>query len=199
MTATPHWRNSLLEGAVHVVLRLAIDNHMVDADDADAEQLRWLHDVGWLALSLTDVTRTEWAAASADKRAELEVLAERYSEWLRPSVVGHSRPNSSVLGTSDDLQLLERMHELIRGRPWPQGRPQDVRDTMNIATSIRYALVGFVTRDEDLLAAAAQIQEAFNGFLILTPNGALAIAKRQIAKDEELERRRARDGRESPA
>jgi hypothetical protein len=52
-----------------------------------------------------------------------------------------------------------------------------LRDAMHIATTIAYGHAGFVTSERKLLRCRDEIRAAFDGFLILSPSEALAVAE----------------------
>jgi hypothetical protein len=169
-------------------LTFAIDNHIVDGTTPAEIELRRVHTEGWIELVLTDVTRTEWLAANPDKRQQLEDLALGYAEYHGPVVLGHSRLGSTVLGSAEDRERLERVFAaLVPGTDFKSARTQDVRDAMNVATAIRYGTNGFITRDgigkdRGILHGAYAIRAAFDDFSILSPEQALAFVDRMMRR-----------------
>jgi predicted nucleic acid-binding protein len=169
-------------------LKFIIDSHIVTDYTPTEMRLKQLHREGWIDLELTDVTRTEWQAATPEKRQRLEELGAAFSEYHGPAVLEHSIPGRSVRGSPEDQQRLERVFEIL----FPQygyweaaaddHRKQDFRDAMNIATAIRYAVDGFVTRDRDLLRKGDLIKAAFNDFRVLSPPQAISITERAIRR-----------------
>jgi Transposase domain (DUF772) len=166
-------------------LVLIIDNHIVNGRTEAEQQLKVLHESGWIDLILTDVTRTEWLDAEPSRRAALLELSVSYAEYYGPMVLGDSRVEASVLGSKEDRERLRRVFQLpFPGARIDVARKQNRRDAMNIATAIRYGANGFVTRDEKLLQAdkVQAIRNAFNDFLVMSPDRAYIIAERQVSR-----------------
>jgi hypothetical protein len=164
-------------------LRFIIDGHVVTDSTAEALVLKQLHIDGWIDLELTDVTRTEWLTAQPEKLQELEDLGLNYIEYYGPQVLGHSRLGSSVLGSPEDEERLKRVFSILfPGTDFETARKQHIRDAMNVATAIRYAVNGFVTCERRLLNKREIIRATFNDFAILSPGRAAEIAKRMVAR-----------------
>jgi hypothetical protein len=175
----PRWEN-------RTGLVFAIDNNIVNGETPAELDLKRLHTDGWIQLVLTDVTRTEWLADNPQHRQRLEELAIGYGEYWGPLTLGHSRPGSAVLGSSEDQERLEAVFAALFPRAdFRTARKQHVRDAMNVATAIRYGVNGFITRDgsgkkRGVLDGADAIKAAFNDFSILSPERALAFVERTI-------------------
>jgi hypothetical protein len=164
-------------------LVFAIDNHIVDGQTAAEIELKRLHTDGWIELILTDVTKTEWLEAKPERQQLLVELAVDYAEYFGPLVLGHSRLGSSVLGSEEDGDRLRRVFGIIfPTRIYEEARQQDLRDAMNVATAIRYAVNGFVTRDQVVLGSRDAIRAAFDNFTIFSPEGAVAFANRMVLR-----------------
>jgi hypothetical protein len=167
-------------------LVFAIDNNIVNGETPAELELKRLNKDGWIQLVLTDVTRTEWLADNPQHRQRLEELAIDYAEYWGPLTLGHSRPGSAVLGSSEDQERLEAVFAALFPRAdFRTARKQHVRDAMNVATAIRYGVNGFITRDgsgkkRGILDGADAIKAAFNDFSILSPERALAFVERTM-------------------
>lgn len=55
---------------------------------------------------------------------------------------------------------------------------------MDVATTIRYAKTGFITREKRLLKSAERVRQAFGGSVIFSPEGALQFVRRMKARYE---------------
>ena len=166
-------------------LTFVVDNHIVDSEITEAVELRRLDEQGWTDLILTDVTKTEWHDADPDLQAALLDRAVDYGEILGPMVLGHSRWGSSVWGSAADEDRLQRVFSILfPGADMATARKQHIRDAMNVATAIRYGSNCFVTNDGRLLNKRDAIKAAFNGFLVASPEAALAFAQRMIKRYE---------------
>jgi hypothetical protein len=143
------------------------------------ERLMEMHRLGLIMLARTDVAHTEALEASADVRSRLQAQSSELSEYFGPLVLDHSRLVSSVLGSEEDQFLLETVFcTLFPARTWATGNPHDQRDAMHVAWAIRYAFDGIITGDDELLRRKAAVREKYNGFAILSPDDALAMAQR---------------------
>lgn len=172
-------------------LVFAIDNHIVTDDMPAGKELKRLHEDGWIELVLTDVTRTEWLSAKPERQQILLELGIQYAEYYGPLVLGHSRLGSAVLGSPQDRERLAIVFRILfPGAIFESARKQHVRDAMNVATAIRYGVIGFVTRERALLDKQDAIKAAFNDFAILSPEQALAFANRMIERWRTREARR---------
>lgn len=166
-------------------LVLIIDNHIVDGMTDGERQLKAFHGDGWIDLILTDVTKTEWLDTEPSRRATLVELSVNYAEYYGPMVLGDSRIEASVIGSSQDDDRLRKVFDLLfPGTTMEVTRKQNRRDAMNIATAIRYGAHGFVTRDKKLLQVAKvrAIGDAFNSFLVMSPDRACVIVRRQVSR-----------------
>jgi hypothetical protein len=166
-------------------IRFIIDTHLIDDPSREMAELREVRRGGWMQLFVSDIPATELSDAPIGRRDKLLEYAGDYSEYLGPLVVGHSRLDHSVLGSEDDEERLHQVFScLFPGGDWFSARRQDVRDAMNVATAIRYAMTGFLTKDKRLLRAGHRIRQAFNGFPILDPSDALAFVRRLQRRHE---------------
>lgn len=159
-------------------IRWAIDTNIIDDTSSAVADLMKLRDHGWISLQVTDTVGTEIAGTLVDPLPQVEMLPEAFG----PMVLGHSRLGSAVLGTAEDSQRLDRVLAIVHSSARrPTARRQHIRDAMHIATAIRYAMNGFITRDKQLTrpSAKAEVKIEFNGFDLLTPEEALRIATAQ--------------------
>lgn len=163
--------------------QFVIDSHVVDDASPEVVALRQYHRDGWINLTKTDVPDTEFLGAPPQKRDRLLQLSGEYVEHLGPLVLGHSRLDHAVAGSwKDEAHLRDVFDLLFPGRTWEAARRQDIRDAMNVATSIRYGADGFITNDKALLKAGERIRIAFNGFTISPPTQALAFVERLLVR-----------------
>jgi hypothetical protein len=159
-------------------LRWALDTNIIDdSSEATAGLIELLTD-GWIALQTTDTVGTEIAGTKIACLPEFEQLPEAFG----PLTFGHSRWGSSVLGTPEDSDRIDRVLTIVH--PTAERattRKQHLRDALHISTAIRYAMDGFITRDQRLTSpsARAAVKREFNGFDLLTPEAALDMASRR--------------------
>ena len=107
-------------------------------------------------------------------------------ELFGPLVADHSRVGHSVFGSEEDIERFERVKSIVQVRSGSNRNFQhDARDSIHIATSIRYGYDGFLTSDERLISRDAQFTYEFN-FRILKIDAAIAQVNRLI---EDVERR----------
>jgi len=159
-------------------LTLYIDTNVVDATDPPSVFLRQLGDVGWIYLERTDTMDTELLAAPADKLPALLTASAQYPEAMGPMVWDHSRWGHAVWGSPEDAARLARVDLILHGRSTAADtKPNNWRDTMHLATAIKYAAYGFVTCDKRILNKAPKITDAFADFRLLSPVGALALTR----------------------
>jgi hypothetical protein len=96
----------------------------------------------------------------------------------------------SVLGSDVDDARIDAVLRILRPNALRStATKNDLRDAMHVATAIRYGASHFVTSDKNILRRKAKLREAFDWFTVLTPTDAVALVRRFIAKDEELQRR----------
>lgn len=160
-------------------LSFVLDTHLIDDPAAAMENLRQMHNAGWLDLTRTDVMDTELSTANADHRAVLLSLSGNLIEHLGPAVPDHSRLGSAVIGSQIDSDRVDSVFStLFPGADRATARRQHVCDAMNVATAIRYGATGLLTRERRLLNKSATIRQRFNGFFLNTPERALEVALR---------------------
>jgi hypothetical protein len=149
-------------------------NVLTEASEAMAS-LRRARAEGWVRLQRTDVMDTELIGAPEEKRGALIAESATYVESLGPWVGGHSRGGQMVGGTEVDETRFSRVFAILKpgiGTP-AMGRANDVRDAMHVATAIRYASNGFITRDSNILRHGPELAALTpSSFLVLTPEGA---------------------------
>jgi hypothetical protein len=165
-------------------IRFYFDTNFVTDESEAAESLRLMHEDGWINLWRTDTVDTELQGAKDEKRDGLLAASAPYVESMGPLVLDNSRWDGAVWGNDEDAERIDSVFRIL----FPDSDRDDhstgrarrkLRDAMHVATSIRYAGSGLVTRDdEDLLSKSAEIAAEFNGFRIMTPEVALAFAER---------------------
>jgi hypothetical protein len=157
-------------------------NFLTDSSPA-AELLRRARREGWVRLQVTDTVGVELPATGGGVPAartasgltpdELHALAREYTESYGPLVLGHSRLGSSVLGSKDDADRIAEVFAILKPKAeWSKTRNNHVRDALHLATAIRYAGDGFITRDQNVRKRADHIAGRFRDFAVLTPEDA---------------------------
>lgn len=155
---------------------------MVDERDIAMDALRQCHENGWIDLARTDTMDTELLKAEEHKQSELLAESCKYVEVLGPLVMDQSRLNHSVRGSSQDEDRIDTVFSvLFPGADRNATTPNNMRDAMHVATAIRYAYTGFVTRERRLLNKAAAVRAKFDSFLMVDPEAAVEIVRRRIA------------------
>lgn len=170
-------------------LRFYFDNNFVGDRSNACEELRGLDRSGWIDLARSDTVDTELADTKDPERRE-QLLAESAAYWesFGPLVLDHSRLGSTVVGSADDHDRLDHVYRILfpgsdRHSAATGRARRKLRDAMHVATAIRYGGMLFVTRDErDLVSKSDAIAAAFNGFTIMLPETALALAQRMKAR-----------------
>lgn len=163
-------------------LTLYIDTNVLDASDAASAFLRQLDNTGWIHLQRTDTMDTELAAAPADKLPALLNASAAYPEAAGPIVLDQSGRDNLVWVTPDDEARLVRVDLILHGKITAKdARSNNWRDTMHVATAIKYAAFGFVTHDRRILSKAERIADEFSDFRLVSPTGALALARPRLA------------------
>ena len=73
-------------------------------------------------------------------------------EYLSGFVLDHSRLDSAVLGSAQDVGLMERLRAVLFPgvKNWSKVRDNHVRDVMHVHTAVRYATTPFVTGEKHL-------------------------------------------------
>lgn len=165
------------------------DNNIVGDRTTATEELRALDRDGWIDLARSDTVDTELSdTKDPARRDELLNESSAYFESLGPLVLDHSRLGFAVLGNDDDEDRLDRVYRILfpdsdRHHAGTGRARRKIRDAMHVATAIRYGGNVFVTRDErDLVSKSHAIAAAFDGFKIMTPETALAFARRMKAR-----------------
>jgi len=158
------------------------DTNVLDhGRSAELDLLLRLRDEGWVQLATTDTAATEISDAS-DPATRDALAAEIATGFISmgPMVLGHSQLGRSVLGSDEDAQRLHDVHRLIWNREWEQEGPSEskqaprrIRDTMHVATAIRYGGDVFVTNDQAVVDAGPKIAEKYR-LRICSPARALA-------------------------
>jgi len=159
-------------------IRWAIDTNIIDDESPATSGLIELLTGGWIDLQTTDTVGTEIAGTRIAPLPEFEQLPEAFG----PLVLGHSRFGSSVFGTAEDSARIDQVLAIVHASANRRtARKQHLRDAMHISTAIRYAMNGFITRDKHLTRPSArdEIKNTFNGFDLLTPETALAMAEKR--------------------
>lgn len=175
-------------------LRFVLDTNSVANPDpttaAVLSELRTLFEAGRIDMVRTDTMDTELGSATGELRDQLLSESSQFVELLGPMVLDHSRLGHSVVASAEDGARIDRVYAVLR----PNGdrshaNSNDLRDAMHIATAIRYGAGFFVTSDKNVLARRAELRDQFDWFTVLSPADAMALARRFIAKDDELQRR----------
>ncbi len=164
-------------------LRFIIDTHIIDDTSEAVHRLHELAKQREIQISRSDRMMVEVREAPEEKRGDLASLAAVYDEYLGPAVLGHSLLEHSVIASEQDVGTIRRVFQVL----FPQQdsanrRKQNLRDALHIQTAIRYARDAFVTRDRALLKADSRMRDAFNGFMILSPEDAVALVEERIRR-----------------
>lgn len=182
-------------------LRWFLDVNVIDSDDA--ADLRRLHDLGWVWLSVTDTAHVE-AMQKADTYERLLPHFAPYDIARGVLTLGHSVLGMAVLGGDDDEADARAVYAAV----WPHGNYETdgqmvtragknrYRDAMHVATSVRYNGTGFVTRDVGILESAERVAAAFDGFAVLNIADA---TERSIARARHVRYAASVHGRPDPA
>ena len=167
-----------------VIIGINHREQFVEDEEKSLEELFQLRREGHVELSQTDTVNFERGMLQLNdlawqRRLESVGLVEVCGAFIS----GHSLRESSVGAGPDDDARLKRALEIVHPRAIACAKPRnnDVRDAMHIATAIRYGYQGFVTTDDDVLKAAANISTAFGGFLLMLPSQAVAWVNREVA------------------
>lgn len=166
-------------------LQFAVDTNFVDDPSPAAQELRAAREAGWVRLFRTDVMDTEIGKATdPEKRSHLLSLSGKYVEQYGPVVWGHSRWDHAVWGSEEDAERLDRaIAVMFPGSARDSIVPNNLRDAMHVATAIRYGMNGLVTRNErGLLKKSTEIADAFDGFVVATPDEVLETVDRFKSK-----------------
>ena len=157
-----------------------------------------MYSLEWIYLQTPDTVFLELSTAKNPRKRE-ELLESR-SEFPMPMgahVLGHSQLGFSVSGSEEDRRRLEIVHGII----WNGKSPQEdaalsskgnraassrLRDSMIVATTIRYAHKTLITEDQGLLRASNALGLEFQGFRIINIRSATSMAKTAIARVRHL-------------
>lgn len=129
----------------------------------------YLH--GWIGICITDTLGTE-----RTKRFGQDLDVHDPSRWffesMGPMILGHSRCDSSVMGSVEDDERLSNVLEVLHPAT-SQGslKENDIRDGMHLATALRYGAQYFVTRDKGILNKGEELAKRF-GLVVLPPSDA---------------------------
>jgi hypothetical protein len=132
--------------------------------------------------------------SEANDKATKERLLEQLSAFPvshGPMILGHSFIGYSVLGSDEDEARIDKVHQTL----WPTRSlmldRQNVetnrmarscfRDTLIVATSIRYGGVALVTNDAGILKAKDRLRKEFNGFEVMSIGRATDIAFDEVS------------------
>jgi hypothetical protein len=171
-------------------LTLAIDTNILirrHLDGATIELFR-LHETGKVNLEKTDTLDAERLRTARDDSEARQRLLESIDliEVLGPMRLDYSRLDHSVLASPSDEVRDDEVFRLIFGRDCtPTSRRNEVADAHHVATCIRYALDGLVTRDRKILRASRRLNGLGMGmFYLLTPEQAVDLVGRRAATNE---------------
>lgn len=167
-------------------------------DHPDFVDLNRMYELGWIYLQTPDTVHLELSTAQDPaKRYELLDLRSNFSMPMGAHVLGHSQLGLSVFGSDDDQKRLESIHGII----WNGRKPQEdaelsdagnraarsrLRDSMIVATTIRYAHNTLVTEDGKLLSASNALALAFPNFRVISIRHATKVAFSAIAKKRKM-------------
>jgi hypothetical protein len=181
-------------------LRWFLDVNVIDA--AAAADLRRLHQLDWVWLSVTDTAHME-AMQNPETYARLLPQFVPYDIAHGVLTLDHSVLGMAVLGgEADDVHA-----RAVYAAMWPASNYEAdgqmvtrtgknrFRDAMHVATAIRYRGTGFVTQDRGILRAADRIGEAFEGFAVLSISDAI---ERSIARAKHVRFAASVHGRPDP-
>lgn len=137
-------------------------------------ELHVLHDQFRVFLAKTDVVDTELDREKNVMVGDHFFASIKFLELHGPVLLDHSRLDHSVVASEEDVQRLGRVKEIIGVRVISErAAKHDLRDAMQVATSIRYGYDGLITRDERLLNSHDQFLREF-GFRVMNVQGAVS-------------------------
>lgn len=169
-----------------------LDTNVIDRPEFT--DLGRMYRLGWIYLQAPDTVLKELSTAKdIDKRKTLLDLLAKFPIAMGPSVSGHSLPGFSVSNLEIDQARLENVHRIIwNGKTFQSDTAQSdlgnrkassrLRDSMIVATTIRYAHKALITEDSGLIAASNALSVEFQGFQIITIRQATAPALSKIAR-----------------
>lgn len=160
-------------------------------DAEEGENLRRLYLEGWINLQTPDTVMVEQSEAKDITTRDL--LLEQLTAFPMshgPGIFGHSLYGFSILGSDEDEERIDMVHQTI----WPKrsliSDRQNLennrkartcfRDTLIVATSIRYGGVALVTNDNGILKARDRLHKEFNGFDVMSISRATEIAFEEV-------------------
>lgn len=173
------------DGLPILSILLYIDVHVIDTPDTSAVALKRLHADGWVQLHVTDTAQVEMSQAKDEKRDRLLRAVSAFPLSRGPGVYGHSNYDVAVYAGDHDDARLDAVHHIL----WPNS-PREaegklarrrIRDSMHVATAIRYGAAAFVTLENAMLRKDAEIAAKFDGFHIWSPERALAVVEKRMA------------------
>jgi hypothetical protein len=182
-------------------LRWFLDSNVID--HADAGDLRRLHQLGWVWLSVTDTAHVE-ARQNPDAYARLLPYFAPYDVAHGVLTLDHSALDMAVLGGDGDEEHARGVYAAV----WPNGNYEAdgqmvtrtgknrFRDAMHVATSTREHGTGFITEDRGILEAADRIRDGFDGFAVVDIAEATA---RSIAQARHVRSAAGVHGKPAPA
>lgn len=164
----------------HTVARLVLDTSDViqwHNSSLEYQELKNLYEQCYVFLAKTDVVDIELDPEKNEMVGDQFLASIKFLELHGPVVLGHSRPDHAVLASEEDVQRIERVKEIVGiSHMSERTAKHDLRDSMQIATAIRYGYDGFITGDKRLLRRYDQFLSEF-GFCILNVESAVAHVK----------------------
>jgi len=174
-------------GTPHTVARLVLDTSEViewSKFPDKYRELRYLVEQFSVSLARCDVVDTELDSPKNEMVDGYFLASVPYLELHGPVVLGHSRLNHSVAASENDVQRLDRVKEIVVVRSDSErNQMHDLRDSMHIATSIRYGYDGLITNDGRLLKRGETFVSEF-GFRIFNVDTAVEYVRSLIRKQE---------------
>lgn len=150
-----------LEHSLLSCLTLAVDTNILirrNADDVLAE-LFWLHETRMMNLQKTDTldmerTHDEGNPVAWERLLESMDLIEGHGPMRRD----YSRLDHAVFASPEEQARDDEIFRLIFGRERnASSRRNDVADAHHVSACVRYALDGFVTRDQRIHRAGPRL------------------------------------------
>lgn len=164
----------------HTVARLVLDTSDViqwHNSSLEYQELKNLYEQCCVFLAKTDVVDIELDPEKNEMVGDQFLASIKFLELHGPVVLGHSRPDHAVLASEEDVQRMERVKKIVGiSHMSERTAKHDLRDSMQIATAIRYGYDGFITGDKRLLRRYDQFLSEF-GFCIVNVESAVAHVK----------------------
>lgn len=162
-------------------LTFYIDVHIIDDKSAAVAELTRARSEGWIRIQKTDTLDTElMGKQDAVVREELLCQSRPFAESVGPLVLSHSRNGHVQLANPNDARRIGELFKILfPGSSRERPNLQSLRDTMHIATAIKYCGDAFITREKRLLNKSDRVFEAHQ-LRILTPEEAMAVARLRI-------------------